>query len=251
MFRIINRFLKLFNLKIARANQHANGLSYISAKDTVANAKAENLSVCDYVEREWNQIGETQKVIDKMKDFGFFELNSPSICEIGAGTGRYMEKVLDNCNPSRYESYETASDWAEWLQNEYPIISQPTNGFSLNSTADSSLDLIHSHGVFVYLKFLDNIRYFNDMIRTLKPNGKIVFDCYTEDCMEDDVLDKWLTSIHNFPSIMPNDYVEEYFVNRGLKLMGTFFNAHGQGKSKYFVFKKLTQLKYPHSAFYL
>ena len=94
MFRIINGFLKLFNLKIARANQHANGLSYISAKDTVAAAKADGLSVCDYVEKEWDQIGKTQKVIDKMKDFGFFKLSNPSICEIGAGTGRYMEKVL-------------------------------------------------------------------------------------------------------------------------------------------------------------
>jgi len=236
---MINNFLRIFNLKISKASQNENGLSYISAKDTVAKANANGLSVCDYVEQEWNQVGETQKVISHMKEYGAFNFENPSVCEIGAGTGRYMEKVLENCNPKRYESYETANDWAKWLQNEYPIISQPTDGFSLNSTVDSSLDLIHSHGVFVYLKFLDNIRYFNDMIRAIKPNGLIIFDCYTEECMDETSLEKWLSSKHNFPSILPNDYVIEYFVKNGFEILGHFFNAHGQGKSKYFVFKKL------------
>jgi hypothetical protein len=179
VYKIINIFLNIFNLKLAKSYQHSNNLNYISAKDTVRSAKADGLSVCDYVEKMWGQVGETQKVIDKMKDFGAFDFDSPSICEIGAGTGRYMEKVFEYCKPSSYESYETASDWADWLQKEYQIISQHTDGYSLKDTADKSMDLIHTHGVFVYLKFLDNVRYFNEMIRTIKSNGLIIFDCYT------------------------------------------------------------------------
>jgi hypothetical protein len=212
---------------------------YILANDTVKAAKADGLSVCDYVEKLWNQVGETQKVIYKMKDFGAFEFDNPAVCEIGAGTGRYMEKVIENCNPSRYESYETASDWAEWLQKEYPIISQPTDGFSLNHTVDNSMDLIHAHGVFVYIKFLDSIRYFNEMIRTTKPDGLIIFDCYTEDCMDDKTLKKWLLSKHNFPTVLANDYIVNYFKKRNFRFLGNFFNVHGQGKSKYFIFKKI------------
>lgn len=83
------------------------------------------MSVCDYVEKMWDQIGETQKVIDNMERLGVFQNVNPTICEIGAGTGRYMEKVIGICNPEKYESYEIAIAWAEWLQKEYPIISQP------------------------------------------------------------------------------------------------------------------------------
>jgi ubiquinone/menaquinone biosynthesis C-methylase UbiE len=240
--KIINSILSVVNLRLVKASNfiNINKGGYIIAKDTIQAAKADRLSVCDYVEKLWNQVGETQKTIDKMKEYGAFKFENPTVCEIGAGTGRYMEKVFSECNPSRYESYETASDWAEWLQKEYQIISQQTDGHSLKHTADDSMDLIHAHGVFVYLKFLDNVRYFNEMIRTIKPNGLIIFDCYTEDCMNDETLERWLSSEHNFPSILPNDFIVEYYKKRNFQLLGNFFNAHGQGKSKYFVFKKLS-----------
>jgi SAM-dependent methyltransferase len=237
---MINSILGLFNLKIIKKSQlnSINNLCYISAYETVKNAKSEDLSVCDYVEKMWNQVGETQKIINSMEKYGTFEYNNPTICEIGAGTGRYMEKVIDKCNPAKYESYETAKDWSDWLQNTYPIISHPTNGFSLKSTIDNSIDIVHAHGVFVYLKFLDNIRYFNEIIRIIKPNGVIIFDCYTEECMTTELLNNWLQSKHNFPVVLPNDYVISYFEKFNFKLLGNFFNAHGQGKSKYFVFKR-------------
>ncbi len=239
--KFINSVLNLINLRLIKANHfvtNTSNLSYISARETVRNAQKEGLTVCEYVETIWNQKGETQKVIDNMEKFGAFDFIGPNICEIGAGTGRYMEKVIAKCNPKRYESYETASDWAEWLEKEYPIISQPTDGFSLKSTKDKSIDLIHAHGVFVYLKFLDNIRYFIEMLRVVKPDGIIIFDCYTEDCMSQEILTKWLSSKHNFPTVLPNNYIIDYFKNNNFDLIGNFFNNHGQGKSKYFVFKK-------------
>ena len=241
MKKIIDSILGLFNfilIKKTHLKNISNNLGYISAEETVINAQKQGLSVCDYVEKEWNQEGETQKVIDNMEKLGAFEYPKPNVCEIGAGTGRYMEKVIEKCNPTRYESYETASDWSDWLQKEYSIISHPTNGFSLKYTTDNSIDIIHAHGVFVYLKFLDNIRYFNEIIRVIKPNGVIIFDCYTEECMTSDILNNWLQSKHNFPVVLPNEYIIDYFKKFNFRLLGNFFNAHGQGKSKYFVFKQ-------------
>jgi len=240
---IINSILGLLNLKLIKKTHvvNSNSQGYISAKETIKNAKEQGLSVCDYVEKIWNQEDDTQKVIDSMDKFGAFKKDKPTVCEIGAGTGRYMEKVIEKCNPKRYESYETASDWAEWLEEEYSIISQPTDGFSLSSTEDKSMSLVHAHGVFVYLKFLDNIRYFKEMIRVTKSDGAIIFDCYTEECMTQSILDKWLKSQHNFPVVLPNDYIVQYFNKNNFELVGNFFNAHGQGKSKYFIFKKIVK----------
>ena len=90
MITIINSILKIFKIKLVGSNQHSNGLSYISAKQTIKAANINGLSVCDYVEKEWNQVGETQKVIDRMNEYGAFNFEKPSVCEIGAGTGRYM-----------------------------------------------------------------------------------------------------------------------------------------------------------------
>ncbi len=239
--KIINSILGLINLRLIKASHltnNSNNLGYIPAKETVKNAQKENLSVCDYVEKMWGQKGETQKVIDNLEKFGAFENTNPAVCEIGAGTGRYMEKVIAKCNPKRYESYETAQDWAEWLENEYPVISQPSDGISLKSTADNSIDFVHSHGVFVYLPFLDSLRYFKEINRVSSKNAVIVFDCITEDCLDDKTLNKWLTSDYNFPRILPEKYILDFFPNNRYKLIGNFFTPYGQGKSKYFVFRR-------------
>ena len=217
----------------------SNSLGYISAKEIVKNAQNEGLSVCDYVEKIWNQTGETKKVVDSMEKFGVFEKTNPTICEIGAGTGRYMEKIFNKCNPQKYESYETASDWAEWLESNYNIISLETDGFSLKNTNDNSIDIIHSHGVFVYLPFFDSLRYFKEITRVTNANSYIVFDCITEDCLDKNSLNKWLNSDYNFPRMLPEKYIFNFFQNTKYKLIGNFFTPYGQGKSKYFIFKRI------------
>ena len=238
--KIINLIFGIVGLKLIKTNaasSNSGALSYISAKETIKSAKKEGLSVCDYVEKMWNQVGETQKVIDTIEKLGVFENTISTVCEIGAGTGRYMEKVIEKCNPNRYESYETAKDWSAWLQNKYPIISQTTDGFSLKSTADRSMDLIHAHGVFVYLPFFDSLRYFKEIDRTTATNSYIVFDCITEDCLGKKSINKWLNSDSNFPRILPEKYIFDFFPSNKYKFVGNFFTPYGLGKSKYFVFK--------------
>ncbi len=236
---MINSFLKLFNLKIIRASVSGSGFDYISAKETVSAAKADGLSVCDYVEKEWNQVGETQKVIESMRDFGAFNHQNPAVCEIGAGTGRYMEKVLEVCEPANYESYETAEDWTDWLQKQYPIISHPTNGNSLEHTKDNSIDLLHAHGVFVYIPFFDTAKYFKEINRVTKNGSYIVFDCITEDCLDEKNLNTWVSSNYNYPRPVYEKFIMKSFPQKKYELLGTFFIKYGQGKSKYFVFRKL------------
>ncbi len=242
MEKIINSILGLFNLRLIRAThlKHiSNNLGYISAKETVKSAQTEGLSVCDFIEKTWDQVGETKIIIDNMEKLGVFNCTNSNVCEIGAGTGRYMEKVIDKCNPARYESYETASDWAEWLEKNYNIISLETDGYSLRNTKDKSINIIHSHGVFVYLPFFDSLRYFNEIDRVTDIDSYIVFDCITEDCMDKKSLNKWINSDCNFPRILPEKYIFDFFPDNKYKLIGNFFTPYGQGKSKYFVFKRI------------
>ena len=240
MKKIMNSILGLFNLRIVKKSQlnTKNDLGYISANDTVKEAKKLGLSVCDYVERQWDQVGETEKVIDTMEKFGVFENANPIICEIGAGTGRYIEKVIAKCNPQKYESYETADDWAEWLQKEYNIISHKSDGFSMQNSEDSSIDIIHAHGVFVYIPFFDSLRYFKEIDRVTKKNSYIIFDCITDDCLYNKWLNNWLDSKYSYPRLLPEKYILDFFPDDNYKLIGNFFTPYGQGKSKYFVFKK-------------
>jgi ubiquinone/menaquinone biosynthesis C-methylase UbiE len=239
MTRKINSILKLFKLRITRIPDSGNGFNYISAKKTVHSAKSKGLSVCDYVEQEWDQIGETQKVIDKMKDFGIFKNNNLKICEIGAGTGRYMEKVLEECKPASYESYETSEDWAKWLLKQYPIISHHSDGCSLLETKNNSIDLIHAHGVFVYIPFFDTARYFKEIDRVAKSGASIIFDCITEECLQNELLDSWVNSEYSYPRPIYESFIYRYFPQDRYELLGTFFIKYGMGKSKYFVFRKL------------
>ena len=118
--KVVKRLLAQMGLAITQVGETAKTFGYISAKETVSAAEREGLSVCDYVEKLWNKPGDTQRIIEQMASCGVFEARDPNILEIG--TGRYLEKVLGKCKPAKYESYETARDWAEWLQSKYPIV---------------------------------------------------------------------------------------------------------------------------------
>ncbi len=172
---------------------------YISAKKTLLDAEREGLSVCDYVEKLWEAQGDTQRVIEHMLQYGALTAESPKIVEIGTGTGRYLEKILQSCNPAKYESYETAKDWSEWLQSRYPIISQEADGCSLKQTPSRSADLVHAHGLFVYLPFFASYRYWMEIWRVTKEGGVVVFDIISLGCLEEKELNKWLDSGDNYP----------------------------------------------------
>ena len=221
-----------------RGTTNQSSLGYISAKETIAAATHEKLSVCDYVEKLWDQSGDTQRVIDQMASCGVFKPIEPRVLEIGAGTGRYLEKVLVECKPAIYESYEIARDWAEWLQAEYPIISHEADGESLKQTRSNSVDLLHAHGLFVYLPFLVSHRYWKEIWRVVKSGGFVVFDIICEDCLDERTVEKWLISGHKYPCFLAKDYVVSLFEKHGFALVKSFMNRYGQGHSLYLVFNR-------------
>lgn len=236
--KIIKRLLAQRGLAIAGIRQ-----SYMSAEETISAADREGLSVCNYVEKLWEQQGCTQMVIDQMSSCGAFAIANPNIVEIGTGTGRYLEKVLQKCTPTKYESYEPLPDWVDWLQSTYPtVISHKADGETLWQTPDRSVNLVHSHGVFVYIPFLVAYGYFKEIWRITAAGGIVVFDIFSEDCLDEEMMDKWLSSTHRYPCFLSKSYVASHFAKHGFRLLNTFKNKHGAGQSEYLAFVRGTPL---------
>ena len=215
------------------------GLAYVGAEQTVAAAKQAGLSVTDYVERLWKQEGNADKILADMARLGVFDRPVGRVLEVGAGTGMYVDKVLKKCGPVPYESYEIAADWADWLAKEYKVISHPADGKTLGQTPDGTIDLVHGHGVFVYLRFLACLTYFQEMLRVARPGGYLVFDIMSEDCWDDETVEKWLAAGMRYPCFLSKDYVKRYVTRRGGDFVGDFLNVKfGPGKSEYLVFRR-------------
>jgi hypothetical protein len=175
-----------------------------------------------------------------MVDLGVFSGKIERVCEIGPGSGRYLEKTLKACNPDYYEIYETARDWREWLVQQYGVIAQPTSGSSLAHTPTRSIDLIHAHKVASsVLTFRTICDYFVEMERIVRDGGMVVFDLVTEACLDQVTIDKWLGTKFELPiSMVSEQYAIDFFCKRGLSFVGSFFVPMEPVKSQYFVFTK-------------
>jgi hypothetical protein len=230
----INAILtKSFGIKIVRTHYS----NYISADETIKAAEKAGLSICDYLEHLWHQEGATQLVIDEMIRLGSMD-HAKSMVEIGAGSGRYMEKVIECANPQTYYSYEIAPDWSEYLASTYPISSCAADGRTLSSTSIASVDLIHAHGVFVYLPLFITLSYFQEINRVAAPGAWVIFDLYTEHCLNDEYLEKWLASGSEYPVIYPRQWIIDWFEHHNFTMVHSFYNAHGQGISEYLCFHR-------------
>jgi len=216
------------------------GKGYIPAVETVIAAKNRHLSVGDYLEELWQRKGARQQVIDTLTKLNVFE-NARRILEIGPGSGMFLEKVLAFRAPVHYEIYEIAEDWQAYLLNEYgsEIIARPASGESLAPTESNSIDLVHAHGVFIYLDFLNSYRYFQEIARVIRPAGFVVLDIFDESCLTDEIVEQWLASIYNYPCFLGMDYVVSFFTKRQFKLAGSFHSVIDAGISRYLVFQKL------------
>jgi SAM-dependent methyltransferase len=209
---------------------------YLPAKETIRAAARRGETVCEYVEQLWNQVGVSVAVIEQIAALGALERSTPTVLEIGAGTGRYLEQILALGRPASYESYEIATDWANYLSSRYGGVSHQADGVSLSATADNLIDFLHVHGVFVYLSFLNSSRYFREVFRVLRTGGYATFDICSEACFDDDAVDAWLRSGHDYPCFLSKGYVVALFQKHGLALVGSFFHPYGAARSEYLVF---------------
>jgi hypothetical protein len=238
--KTLNSILGLYGLQILRPGEKVHIKSTQPFRLILKEARKANLSLADYIDGKFHVPGATQSTIDQLATFGVFGAQVRRICEVGPGSGRYLEKVQRLCAPCSYEIYETDQEWSDWLARSYRVTAHDANGTTLRDTATGSVDLVHAHKVFVYLHSVVTCQYFDEMIRVARPEGQIVFDIVSENCMDDPLLEKWIASRVYYPCMMPREFVIAFFARRHCSLRGSFFAPMRPGESEYLVFVKDT-----------
>jgi CDP-glycerol glycerophosphotransferase (TagB/SpsB family)/ubiquinone/menaquinone biosynthesis C-methylase UbiE len=222
------------------------GLGYIDPKVTVQNARAANLTICDYLESceaDTRKHGRRNRIIAQMEKRHLFE-SCNVILEIGAGTGMYLEKVIDKSLPNRYEVYETHQGWIKYLKSRYinkescELIFHSADGETLKETVSESCQLVHSHAVFVYIPALNTFSYLREAARVLASGGYLVFDCILESNFGTQETLSWLSGQWRFPVILHKEHVLDFLNRLGLVLVGEFREIYGLSSVDYLVFQK-------------
>src|SRR5262245_21233424 len=208
----------------------ASVLGYVSARVAIDNAATAGLSVCDYLEQMWGETGKHQCIARNLMALTGTRLKR--VCEIGTGAGLVATHIQTACLPSVYESYEPDSEWAAWLQASLDIVSHHADGRTLNFTAATSVDLTLANGVFVYLPFLSTYGYLEEMCRVTEEHGYIAFDVFSEHCLDDTTVHRWLDSNDHYPAFLSSQYLVEFFRKRAISLVGRFFAPYGVGRSE-------------------
>jgi hypothetical protein len=240
----VNRCVSPLGIEILpkKGHDYSDDREYIPCQQTIAAAESSGLSVGDYIDEVINKIpGATQATIDGMKRLGVFAHRITNVVEIGPGSGRYLEKAMAECSPTRYEVYETAGPWISYLENKYPVVMQPTDGLSLHATPDCSVDLVHAHKVFCGVPSHTTFTYWTEMARVCRSGGHAVFDILTEACLDLSTLQKWVdhpSGYLAYPAVIPRVLAIEYFASRQFDLVGTFFIPMTPGRTEVFVFHK-------------
>jgi hypothetical protein len=245
----IKQRVKSFGLRML--NEHGytvqrTGGGYIDPQTTIHAARQVGLSICDYLEgRETDsrKRGRRNRIIEKIKPIF---ASCDTIVEIGAGSGMYMEKVLECAKPKRYEVYETHPRWVQHLKETYgqwynhgQVVFQAADGETVKDTASGGCRLVHAHGVFVYIPFLQTFSYLEESARVLIPGGYLVFDCYlNRNFMQSDVQ-AWLQSAWRFPVILPESLLLEFLSHLGFELLNMFEEIHGCSSVTYLVLRKV------------
>jgi SAM-dependent methyltransferase len=241
---IVNRSLAPLGVAINSLDRHDSSdvANFIPFEPTMAAARQAGLSVGDYVDTVMNRMpGSSQNTIDKMATLGMFSGHPDTIVEIGPGTGRYLEKTLKACRPSRYEIYETAGPWSTYLVEKYDVILQPTDGYSLGATPDASADLVHAHKVFSTVPFMVTCCYWQEIARVVRPGGWAAFDVVTERCLDVGSLQSWASSgVRNgsYPAVMPREAALAFFERHSFALASSFVVPMPPGTTELLVFRR-------------
>lgn len=237
----VDRFLPAFGYRLTRL-----GMGYIDARSTTKSAQRAGLSICDYLEareQDGRKRGRRDRIMAKLSGLGVFQACC-RVCEIGAGTGMYLEKVLEKCHPEEYEVYETDPGWSRYLREKYaatPGVSlrvHCADGLSLKDTTSRNCDLVHAHGVFVYLPLLQVLDYLREASRVCGSGGHVVFDCFLDSSFTTTVAGKWLASQWRFPVVIPEKLLLEFAATQSLRLVTSFQEVYGASTVDYLVFQK-------------
>ncbi|MFI0928431.1 class I SAM-dependent methyltransferase [Streptomyces sp. NPDC021012] len=240
----IKRLLARTGFDIVRSTNNRGGVDdFIPFEATMRAARAAGLPVGDYLDEVMNGTpGATQSTIDELRALGVFAAAPDTVLEIGPGSGRYLEKTLKECSPGRYEIYETAAPWADYLVDTFKVVARPTSDCSLAPTPDGSVDLVQAHKVFNTVTFLSASRYFFEMARVTRPGGRIVFDVMTETCLDPATMRAWATEggagHDSYPAAMPRQACVDLFATLGCTLEASFLAPMGFASTEVLVFGK-------------
>ena len=108
------------------------------------------MSVGEFLERR-NIVGTKtalELTIEGMAALGVFDRRIDRICELGPGSGRYLERTMARCEPTHYEIYETSDEWRKWLAKKYRVIARQSDWRTLGETETASVDLVQAHKAF-------------------------------------------------------------------------------------------------------
>ena len=213
--------------------------TFIPARKTIAAAGKAGMSVGAYIDQTYVTPGATADLVrDMLKIAGISQADGcERICEIGPGSGRFAEILIEELHPRAYEMYEPARDWLPHLRTLPKAVLCTCDGHSLGDTADASVDLVHSQKLFVYLRFYVVIGYLEEMARVVRPGGVVAFDVVTEPCLDEDTARAWAhdgTIYH----ASPRSWIVEFMQARGLTLIGSCFTPLKPGKSELLVFRR-------------
>jgi SAM-dependent methyltransferase len=216
------------------------GGEYIDAKSTIIAAKAAGISIHEYIYRaaSSHKMGRTDRIVQRIGAL-FKPGCEISVAEIGTGTGMYLERLCSVMNCTAYHVFETDPGWQTYarqvLAKQTKCLVYKCDGTTLKELEDTSVDLVHAHGVFVYTPSLVTIGYLSEAARVLKIGGKLCFDCYLDSTFGRSEIDKWMASEHRFPVITSSKVLFDHLARTNLKVVSTFREVHGPDYVDYMV----------------
>jgi len=235
----LNRILRPLDVQVVRGRSDDAGIKpFLSARKTIAAARRSGLSLSDYIDRFSAEPGATASTVEAMLKIAELHDHVDRVCEIGPGTGRYAELVIDALRPSVYEIYETAADWLPHLRRLPGSMVLPADGHSLRHTAPGSVDLVHAQKVFVYTPLVVSIGYMQEMARVVRPGGTVAFDIVTERCMDEEATKAWVTTGASLYSMIPRQWTVDLAASLGLQLLGSAFAPLSGGRTELLVFRR-------------
>jgi hypothetical protein len=217
---------------------------FISFNETQKAAKAAGVSVGEFLEHRRLVGTKTalELTIDGMAALGVFQGRIDRVCELGPGSGRYLERTMARCKPTHYEIYETSGEWRKWLTEKYGVTARKSDWRTLGETAAASVDLVQAHKVFPGLPLLTTLSYFREMARVARNGGWIVFDVMTERCFDAPNLQAWIDANpwewDWSPRMCSIQYVVDMFEGFGITAVGSFLVPLYPGVTQCLVFKK-------------
>lgn len=215
------------------------GGPYRTDREVIALAAHRGLSVGDFLEEEWGTPGRSRQIVQRLHAIGAVGEDLETVCEIGPGSGRYIERIREIAKPSRYEIYEIEHHRAQWLSRTYSVVARASDGERLAGTADASMQLVHAHGVFASLKTITCLALFKEFARITAPGGHVVFDIISEECMSDEEVDAWLQTKLRYVNFLSKPFIVDFFERHGLSLVEDFrFPLMVFGHSVYLAFTK-------------